>query len=390
MKTDLQNASSGSNKNYVRFLSLFLFFTLSINLSGQNIQSFLTETWVTGNWVRAFQQSYTYDVNGYKLTSLSQAWDVPSLSWGDIVRSNYSNNPNGTANVVINQSWDGSTWNDGSRSTFTYNASKQVLTTISETWIGMWMNGSNHMNTYDASGYLTSSLTQLWDIVGNAWKNSIQTTYTNYPNGTVNFEITQTWDGISAWVNSGRSTYTYNGTGRILSEVSEIWVAGNWQNSTKQINTYDGSGYLTTSLSQVWDVPGGIFKDISREVYINNSNGTPSQVTTQNWDDINGWVNDQKLTYNYTGTTAISETLKDSDYTIFPNPANNVITIRSKNSKSGSSYSITDQTGKIVLSGKLLEETTSVDITTLNNGIYFIKIGDRSQPTFKVIKQGLK
>ena len=96
------------------------------------------------------------------------------------------------------------------------------------------------------------------------------------------------------------------------------------------------------------------------------------------------------ITFTYSGPTSISEIIKDPDYTIYPNPASNLITIKSKNSSAGSSYSITDQTGKMVLSGKLLEETTPVDITILNNGIYFLKIGDRSQPAFKVIKQDLK
>jgi hypothetical protein len=178
-------------------------------------------------------------------------------------------------------------------------------------------------------------------------------------------------------------------SGKLLTEIIENYTAGNFVNYSKEINTYDGSGYPTLSVSQLWNTGSGLFVDDSRASYLNNPNGTISQITSEDWTG-SAWVYTNRITYTYSGTTAISETIKDPDYTIYPNPASNLITIKSKNSSAGSSFSITDQTGKMVLSGKLLEETTPVDITILNNGIYFLKIGDRSQPAFKVIKQDLK
>jgi hypothetical protein len=388
MKKFLQNASTGSDKNIGRFLSLFLFFFMSINLSGQNIQSMLNETWESGNWVKAIQTSYTYDVNGYKLTSLSQVWDVPTLSWEDQARSSYSNNPDGTANIVTNQIWDGSTWNDASRTTYTYNASKQVLTSITETWLGMWMNGTKHTNTY-TGGYLTNSLSQTWDIIGSNWKNLIQSNYTNNPSGYPTETITQTWDGISSWNNTTQTISTYNGANKILTEVINKWVSPNWVADLRETFNYDGSGYLINAKTQLWNTGSSTYIDDTQSNYTNNTSGAILVIIDQDWIG-SAWVNIDRITYTYSGPTAISETINEADYSIYPNPANNVITIRSKNSKTGSSYSITDQTGKLVLQGKLQDETTPVDITTLNNGIYFIKIGDRSQPTFKVIKQGLK
>lgn len=386
MKRVLQKASAVCNKNICRLLFLFLFCILTINLSGQKIQTLLSETWTSGNWVKSTQMTYTYDVNGNTLTSLSQIWDIPTLSWKDMSRSNFTNNPDGTASVVTSQAWNGSAWNNSSRMTFTYNAAKKIVTEVSEIWVvAVWQNLSRQTNTYDGSGYLTNNLSQMWDMISSAWKNSAQTTYTNYPNGTVNFETTQTWDG-SAWTNSAKTTFTYNPSGKIQTAVTEDWKSGSWQNDSKVTNTYNGNGNIINELYQLWDAGSTSWVNDSQSNYTNNPNGTAFQIIMQEW-KVSVWENTQRLTFTYSPSTSISESIKEADYTLYPNPAYNVITIKAKSSIPGSDYSITDQTGKVVQKGILFDEITTLDITTLSNGIYFLKIGERNQNTFKLIKQ---
>ena len=48
---------------------------------------------------------------------------------------------------------------------------------------------------------------------------------------------------------------------------------------------------------------------------------------------------------------------------------------------------ITDYSGKLVLKGQITGENTSIDISNFSKGIYFLRIGGRSQQTFKVLKQ---
>jgi hypothetical protein len=387
MKRVLQKASARCDKNIGSIIFIFLFFVLGLNLSGQKIQTMLNETWTSGNWVKSNQITYTYDVNGNTLTSLSQTWDVPSLSWKDQARSNYSNNSDGTANIVTSQTWNGSTWNDVSRKTYTYNSSKKVTTEVTEMWlVAIWQNFSRQTNSYDGSGYLTNSLSQSWDMISSTWKNIMQTNYTNNSNGYPTVEITQMWDGVSAWVNSTRSTYTYNGS-KVLTEVQDKWVSGSWQSDSRQTITYDGSGYMINALSQIWDAGSSSYKNDTQSNYTNNPNGTPSVTTNQEWDGVSVWVNTDRITYTYSTPTYNSESTKEEDFIIYPNPADNVITIKANISVSGSTYSISDQRGRKILEGKLMEETTSVDITTLTNGIYFLNIGERNQRTFKIIKQ---
>jgi hypothetical protein len=223
-------------------------------------------------------------------------------------------------------------------------------------------------------------------MISSTWKNTMQINYTNNSNGNPTVEITQMWDGVSSWVNSTRSTYTYNGS-KVLTEVTDKWVSGNWQSDSRQTITYDGSSYMTNALSQIWDAGSSSWKNDTQSNYTNNPNGTPSVIIDQEWDGVSAWVNANRFTYTYSTPTNLSESIKEADITIYPNPASDVITIKANTGISGIAYSITDQTGKMMLKGKLNDESTAVDITQLSKGIYFLNIGEQSQQTFKIIKQ---
>jgi hypothetical protein len=75
------------------------------------------------------------------------------------------------------------------------------------------------------------------------------------------------------------------------------------------------------------------------------------------------------------------------DIKIYPNPAGNVVYIKTSRLALGSTYQVSDLAGKKILNGKLLSETTSIDLRTLSRGLYFLKIGENNKQTFKLIKQ---
>jgi hypothetical protein len=179
---------------------------------------------------------------------------------------------------------------------------QNIQTNTFETWTsGSWQNSMRWLYTYDGSGYLTTSLTQVYDIPTSSYKNYIQTNYTNNSNGTVQFYIIQNWDNpTNAWINSERSTYTYNDSKKPWTIIVEIWASANWQNSMKWLYTYDGNGYLTNNLSQSWDIPTSSYKNNSQTNYSNNSNGTVQHYIFQYWDNpTNAWINSRRITYTY-------------------------------------------------------------------------------------------
>jgi plastocyanin len=88
-----------------------------------------------------------------------------------------------------------------------------------------------------------------------------------------------------------------------------------------------------------------------------------------------------------TATTAITAIQPQLNVSFYPNPVIDMITIRADEDLVGSPYSFTDLTGKQILTGKLDDETVSIDISSFETGIYLLQIGEQRRRTFKMIKR---
>ena len=58
---------------------------------------------------------------------------------------------------------------------------------------------------------------------------------------------------------------------------------------------------------------------------------------------------------------------------MYPNPANNQITVNTSSELIGSTYSVFDFTGKIILSGTVNSENTTIELKSLPNGLYVLQ-----------------
>ena len=83
----------------------------------------------------------------------------------------------------------------------------------------------------------------------------------------------------------------------------------------------------------------------------------------------------------------INENHNNVGFALYPNPANNRINVKSDVSLVGSAYSITDVVGKVVMSGKLSAVNSIISIENLPNGEYIFKLGNKSNQSFKIIKE---
>ena len=72
---------------------------------------------------------------------------------------------------------------------------------------------------------------------------------------------------------------------------------------------------------------------------------------------------------------------------VFPNPAQSAINIKAGDKLIGEVYTIYDNTGKIVLTGKLNSENTTIEFVNLSAGIYLLSVGENLKQTFKVVKE---
>jgi len=91
------------------------------------------------------------------------------------------------------------------------------------------------------------------------------------------------------------------------------------------------------------------------------------------------------LTVN--SNVGINENSQDKLFTVFPNPAQSVINVKADSKLMGSFYSIYDNTGRVVLSGKLNTESITIELGNLSGGIYMFNVGENMKQSFKVIKE---
>jgi len=82
------------------------------------------------------------------------------------------------------------------------------------------------------------------------------------------------------------------------------------------------------------------------------------------------------------GSTGV-ETLETEIFSIYPNPANDKIKVKLKNSIN-QEIQIIDVKGKLILESTLNTNEGNIDVSHLNSGVYFIKTTNKNFKFFKL------
>ena len=145
----------------------------------------------------------------------------------------------------------------------------------------------------------------------------------------------------------------------------DIDIQGNiqWQN-TYNFNGVYGAGYIAEKTSD-----NGFILTTSRQSI---NWGCCPDATNIKFSGLNVGVRENKLTNN--------------SFYAYPNPANDVIRINNTKALNNESYYLINTFGQTILSGKLLNENTNIDIRNLQAGIYYLQIGSNKTESLKLIK----
>ena len=135
--------------------------------------------------------------------------------------------------------------------------------------------------------------------------------------------------------------------------------------------TYGGSGYdYASSIQQTSD--GGY-------IVAGNTESNDGDISDGNNGSSDIWI--IKLGPETPENTNQIET--QNMFSLYPNPANTQVVINTNALQALGEVLITDMTGKIVKQFQTQKSTTEIDISTLENGIYFVKAGGVSQKLVK-------
>lgn len=85
--------------------------------------------------------------------------------------------------------------------------------------------------------------------------------------------------------------------------------------------------------------------------------------------------------------TGIKNFQVKTELKIYPNPVTKSLTIMTPVSLVNQKYFVIDELGRIIITGKFINETNSFDVSALKPGIYFIRIGDLYPGILKFVKE---
>lgn len=126
---------------------------------------------------------------------------------------------------------------------------------------------------------------------------------------------------------------------------------------------------LTESIAaSVIDTINNIFY-ITTSDFFSYGNGYTYDMNGNQTSTIDVGISAQAIAVDYRTTTSVHENSKEFAISVYPNPSSNYINVSSNNSTKIEKIDIIDNLGRVVLSAN---ETTKIDVSNLNAGIYFI------------------
>ena len=198
----------------------------------------------------------------------------------------------------------------------------------------------------------------------------------------LDYYISVNWNSEKGkWENSSKSEYTYDANGNIT--VYLYYDLNNfisqWENSYKSEYTYD----LTYSLSDLilpdldWFAPD----------YSNLIANKPVDYISYDYIDGN-WVNDRKRTYHYSTVNVSSvSSLSTEGYSIYPNPALDVLNFSFTSNIKVATFDLYDTHGRKLIS-KAITNKEQLNLEGLNSGIYLYHLNlDGLRQCGKLIKE---
>ena len=96
-------------------------------------------------------------------------------------------------------------------------------------------------------------------------------------------------------------------------------------------------------------------------------------------------VSGQTLTIIQPAANTGTNELKNNLFSIYPNPANDQITIEAKQEMMGKKYEIIDNLGRIIIEGKINNSSTTIQLENVAAGVYFFRVNEEGY-NLKLIK----
>jgi hypothetical protein len=390
----------------------------------------LTETnysWnsTTKDWEFANKIEVVYDQNGNEIGGSVYLMDdfTKTLYLDKKVSFEYDQNNNEILSTVFSLSTITEKLEPESKTEYVVNENGAVLLETnyvkqydSNTSTYSFVLSSHYIRTYHTDGRIKSLLVENWDGAHEWWvaeKKEVNT-FNEYDQNTI-FEQSK-WDVTTqTWIPFYQNVFTYPSNLHFAiynTFIMNLWdtTTNTWQKRRDAINNYDANGnwvkYMMMSWRSTTDAngkPDGVWDGYVNFEFTHDLNFTSNQLLTfmssynhpnmvltlpsYKWVN-NTWVKKDEAIYYYSQQelSGISKVSNDN-YTVFPNPAKNFITVKTDENATNSMIELYNLQGSKVLSAAFSNDNT-VNIAHLAKGAYIYKMNASNGCfTGKIVKE---
>ena len=195
-----------------------------------------------------------------------------------------------------------------------------------------------------------------------------------------------TWDG-SSWNQKGvdidgDTTQANLGWSLSMPDSNTVGIGaiGNYTLNNGLIYTWNGSSWIKRGAGIA-----GVFAtdDAGFSVCMPDSNTFAISAP----DNDNGFQNAGHVRIYSLATIGISENNSNDLLRLYPNPAGSFIIVEVGDDYQNEEYSIYDNSGRIIMTGKLHSGSSTIQLSTLPSGHYTLRLGKDILKSFKVIRE---
>jgi hypothetical protein len=407
-------------------LLLLSFIGLSYGAQAQTISkpgmmTFYHHNPSTGTWIHDCNVYYTYNAAG----QLTEKILTLAANNQNYEKENFTYNSLGDETSFTRYEWQNNKWVSAFayRKLLTYTPNNQLSESIYQEFdsTGAAISVNNTIYSYN-NGLLTETLFQLFDSMGTAI--NISKTIYSYNNGILTEKLVQNVDIVTnswkdnfrqtnltwnkpdeltfyfqqnkinnTWMNAARYTAVYDSLGGYVG-TTETWKNNTWVNNNRKTISKDARNNVTNELVEQWQTNNTwarLYYETSQFTY--STAGDLVEKTHGFYSQASYSYNESKEVYSnfqhFSLTGLKKEIPQEISANVYPNPAQNLITIEIPENVKFTTVQLSDLTGKVILTQTFrAEETKQLNIEKLAAGIYLLHLEtEKGKTVQKIIKR---
>lgn len=206
--------------------------------NGQNqLIELINASYISNAWVPTNKTIFSYDGNGNETERLMLVWNTGTSQYDSANRQLYQYNASNWLVSQITKIYVSNTWQNQNKWEYTYDGSGNIIMLVSYIWSSQWDSTSRTLYTYNAGNQLIERIHQNYQ--GGTWTNSFRFTFSYDANGNVVNQKFYTWNsGSGSWVPNNQNNYTFDSNNNQMEYIYQYWDGTQYVNSYRCIYGY--------------------------------------------------------------------------------------------------------------------------------------------------------